>query len=81
MARVPGPAALVGYVEYPVVGLESGLAPLSALSSNVTALLNGCIAPGTGPLAPLFAGRLACARSRLQSPAVLLSLRFTWSFE
>lgn len=51
-------AALVGYVEYPVVGLTSGLAPLSTLDRNATMLLDACIVPGTGPAKPLFSGRL-----------------------
>ena len=52
------PAALVGYVEYPVVALASGLAPLSTLDGNATMLLDACIVPGTGPARPVFSGRL-----------------------
>lgn len=48
----------MGYVEYPVVGLVSGLAPLSTLNSNSTTLLNSCIVSGTGPAAPNFSGQL-----------------------
>ena len=58
-------AALVGYVEYPVVGLVSGLAPLSTLAGNATTPLDACIVPGTGPASPLFSGRLV----RLLTPS------------
>lgn len=37
-----------GKVQYPLMALESGLAPLADLS-NTTALLNNCIVPGSGP--------------------------------
>ena len=59
-------AALVGFVEYPVVGLTSGLAPVTALQSNATTLGNvttaaafeACPVPGTGPGNVVYAGRL-----------------------
>ena len=63
------PAALVGYVEYPVVGLVSGLAPLSTLDRNASTLLDACIVPGTGPATPLFSGRLV----RLLNPQLMMS--------
>lgn len=42
-------AALVGYVEYPIVGLASGLAPVSDLSSNSTSPvpMDLCVVPGS----------------------------------
>ncbi len=54
-------AGVGGKVEYPLMALESGLAPLADLS-NSTALLNNCIVPGSGPTAAkrYYNGRLVC---------------------
>ena len=49
--------ALVGYVEYPVAPLSSGLSPVLALTNNGT-LVDTCAVPGTGPGNALYAGRL-----------------------
>ncbi|KAK9833219.1 hypothetical protein WJX74_010732 [Apatococcus lobatus] len=51
-----------GKVEYPLMALESGLAPLADLG-NTTALLNNCIVPGSGPTAAkrYYNGRLCDA--------------------
>ena len=48
-----------GKVQYPLMALESGLAPLADLS-NTTALLNNCIVPSSGPTASkrFYNGRL-----------------------
>ena len=61
-------AALVGFVEYPVEGLASGLAPLSDLQTDLAgALVNNsvpfgaCIVPGTGPSSTVYAGQLVRA--------------------
>lgn len=60
-------AVVVGYVEYPVIGLESGLAPVSDLlpaTSNLTAHSNttnafvACPEAGTGPSGVVYAGLL-----------------------
>lgn len=51
------PAALVGYVEYPVAPLISGLSPVQALHANST-LVDTCAVPGTGPGNALYSGRL-----------------------
>lgn len=50
-------AGLWGYVQYPVMGLASGLAPLSAIS-NSTEPLNKCIeVSSNGGKDPLYVGR------------------------
>jgi hypothetical protein len=52
----------VGYVEYPVMGLTSGLAPLADLHSNATAqAFQTCALPGTGPGAVTYSGTLVRA--------------------
>lgn len=63
-------AVLVGYVEYPVIGLESGLAPAADLSpvlaasanltahSNTTNTFAACPEAGTGPTGVVYAGSL-----------------------
>ena len=53
-------AALVGYVEYPIVGLASGFAPISDLSSNATnpVPMNLCVVPGSSASAADYAGEL-----------------------
>ena len=56
-------AGVGGKVQYPLIALESGLAPLADLG-NTTALLNNCIVPGSGPTATkrYYNGRLVgCA--------------------
>ena len=52
-------AGVGGKVQYPLMALESGLAPLADLG-NTTALLNNCIVPGSGPTAAkrYYNGRL-----------------------
>ena len=50
-------AGLWGYVQYPVIGLASGLAPFSAIS-NSSEPLNKCIEVGSGGGAdPAYVGR------------------------
>ena len=53
-------AALVGYVEYPIVGLASGFAPVSDLSSNATnpVPMSLCVVPGSRASAADYAGEL-----------------------
>ncbi len=58
----------MGFVEYEVVGLASGLAPLADLQAdlagipvNDTVLFGACPVPGTGPSSTVFAGQLVRA--------------------
>ena len=63
-------AALVGYVEYPVVGLASGFASLSDLQADIAgssgngteAYFGACVVPGTGPSGTIYAGLLVPCR-------------------
>ena len=59
------PAGLWGYVEYPVMGLASGLAPFSAIS-NSTQPLNRCIEVlSGGGASPIYGGRNVSAKHQL----------------
>lgn len=53
--------ALVGYSEYPVLGVASGIAGLSTLR-NETAL-ELCLPPGIAQNPPTFSGRLVRTHS------------------
>ncbi len=50
----------MGYVEYPIVGLASGFAAISDLSSNRThpVPMSECVVPGSQPLEATYAGQL-----------------------
>ncbi|KAK9823563.1 hypothetical protein WJX72_003814 [[Myrmecia] bisecta] len=52
--------ALVGYVEYPIMGMSSGLAPLKAIN-DTSVPLDRCIVPGVSLTSPVYAGRLCDA--------------------
>jgi hypothetical protein len=55
-------AGLWGYVEYPVIGLASGLAPFSAIS-NSSEPLSRCIEVlSGGGSAPIYGGRNVSAK-------------------
>eukprot|EP00884_Botryococcus_braunii_P013724 jgi/Botrbrau1/22352/Bobra.0002s0030.1 len=76
---------LVGYVEYPVLGLGSGLADLSLLRNDTA--LDHCLVPGSGPTSPVFSGRLCDAinggashfnwRSRVSLPVYIIAMSGT----
>lgn len=53
----------MGYVEYPIVGLASGFASVSDLSSNRTnpVPMSECVVPGSHPPQATYAGQLVIA--------------------
>ena len=63
-----------------MVGLASGLAPVSTLDRNASTLLDACIVPGTGPAKPLFSGRLVRRYTIFRVSGILLSSAFTQSW-
>ena len=78
-------AVLVGYVEYPVIGLESGLAPAADLSpvlaasanltahSNTTNTFAACPEAGTGPTGVVY----ATWKVRCSFPVYLIAMAAT----
>ena len=51
-------AGIWGYVQYPVMGLASGFAPLTYIDNSTSTPLNYCIRVlSDGGLAPVFTGR------------------------
>lgn len=76
---IPG---LWGYVEYPVVGLASGLAPFSAIS-NSSEPLNLCIEVlSGGGKSPVYGGRNVCSVLKCPSfVAVMFCSLYCWYVE